>query len=152
MVRELYSGAGVTIMREIPFTIVQFSLWEYFKSSYSAYQHDKYNRQKHIVTVPESALFGSVAGAIAAGATTPLDVLKTRIMLRRREHGDTSARAGALRVLAQIRREEGMHGLLRGFGPRVAWISTGGAVFLGTYQWAWNALGEPASTRRDHLP
>ena len=151
MIRELYSGAGVTIMREIPFTIVQFSLWEYFKSSYSIYQHERNNRQKDLVTAPESALFGSAAGAIAAGATTPLDVLKTRIMLRRREHGDTSARAGALRVLAQIRQEEGMRGLFRGFGPRIAWISTGGAIFLGTYQWAWNALGEPPNKHVDHL-
>jgi hypothetical protein len=151
MVRELYSGAGVTIMREIPFTIVQFSLWEYFKSSYSIYQHEKHRRKKGMVTALESALFGSAAGAIAAAATTPLDVLKTRIMLRRREHGDTSTRAGAFRVLARISREEGMQGLFKGFGPRIAWISTGGAIFLGTYQWAWNALDEPASRYRDNL-
>jgi hypothetical protein len=151
MVRELYSGAGVTIMREIPFTIVQFSLWEYFKSSHSIYQHDKHGRQKGMVTALESAVFGSAAGAIAAGATTPLDVLKTRIMLRRREHGDKSARAGAFRVLSQIRKDEGMQGLFRGFGPRIAWISTGGAIFLGTYQWAWNALGERAKTQKDQI-
>jgi solute carrier family 25 (mitochondrial S-adenosylmethionine transporter), member 26 len=150
-VRELYSGAGVTVMREIPFTIIQFSLWEYFKSSYSIYQHEKCKRQKGMVTALESALFGSAAGAIAAGATTPLDVLKTRIMLSRREHGDTSARAGAIRVLAQISREEGMQGLFRGFGPRIAWISTGGAIFLGTYQWASNALGEPPRAENEHL-
>lgn len=151
MVRELYSGAGVTIMREIPFTIVQFSLWEYFKSSYSIYQHEKHGRKRGMVTALESALFGSAAGAIAAGATTPLDVLKTRIMLRRREHGDKSARAGAFQVLSQIRKDEGMQGLFRGFGPRIAWISTGGAIFLGTYQWAWNTLGEPVKTHEDQL-
>ena len=152
MVRELYSGAGVTIMREIPFTIVQFSLWEYLKNSYSTYQHEKHSRQKGLVTALESALFGSTAGAIAAGATTPLDVLKTRIMLRRREHGDKSARAGAFQVLSQIKREEGMRGLFRGFGPRIAWISTGGAIFLGTYQWAWNALGQPTEVNEDTIP
>lgn len=141
VVRELYRGGGITILREIPFTILQFSLWEYLKSSYSEYRRERYKREEGLVTAAESAVFGSVAGAIAAGATTPLDVLKTRVMLQRRDHGE--ARAGGvqiLRLFAQIKRDEGMRGLFRGVGPRVAWISVGGAIFLGTYQWAWNRL------------
>jgi solute carrier family 25 S-adenosylmethionine transporter 26 len=141
VMRELYRGGGITILREIPFTILQFSLWEYLKSSYSEYQRQRYKRKKGLVTAAESAVFGSVAGAIAAGATTPLDVLKTRVMLHRRDHGEAAAgRVQILRLVAQIKRDEGLRGLFRGFGPRVAWISVGGAVFLGTYQWAWNRL------------
>ena len=142
-VRELYRGAGITIMREIPFTVVQFTLWEHFKSSWSSRQHRHHGRSRGRVTAPESAVFGSMAGAVAAGLTTPLDVLKTRIMLQRRGQGDSQqrSRSGAGQILSDIRREEGWRGLFRGFGPRVAWISVGGAIFLGTYQWAWNALG-----------
>ena len=33
------------------------------------------------VNAGESALFGSLSGCVAAAATTPLDVLKTRLML-----------------------------------------------------------------------
>jgi len=40
----------------------------------------------------------------------------------------------------EILRDEGWRGLFRGFVPRVGWISTGGAVFLGTYQWVSNKL------------
>ncbi|OAP64922.1 hypothetical protein AYL99_00894 [Fonsecaea erecta] len=141
MVRELYRGGGVTIMREIPFTITQFSLWEYFKASYSDRQHRLTGRHEGLVTAWESAIFGSVAGGIAAGLTTPLDVLKTRIMLARKEAGQSSTRAGPARVLQQIWRDEGAAGLFRGFVPRVGWISTGGAIFLGTYQYVWNLLG-----------
>ncbi|EXJ55182.1 hypothetical protein A1O7_08108 [Cladophialophora yegresii CBS 114405] len=141
MVRELYRGGGVTIMREIPFTIIQFSLWEYFKDSYSKRQHRRHGRQPGMVSATESALFGSAAGAIAAGLTTPLDVLKTRIMLERKESGASSERAGAVIVLRQIRAQEGIAGLFRGFVPRVGWISTGGAIFLGTYQYISNMLG-----------
>ncbi|KIW81881.1 hypothetical protein Z517_04907 [Fonsecaea pedrosoi CBS 271.37] len=141
MVRELYRGGGVTIMREIPFTITQFSLWEYFKASYSDRQHRLTGRHEGLVTASESAIFGSVAGGIAAGFTTPLDVLKTRIMLARKEVGSASARAGPLKVLQQIWRDEGAAGLFRGFVPRVGWISTGGAIFLGTYQYVSNLLG-----------
>jgi solute carrier family 25 (mitochondrial S-adenosylmethionine transporter), member 26 len=148
VVRELYRGGGIAILREIPFTILQFSLWEYLKSSYSIYQHKEYKRKEGLITAAESALLGSVAAAIAAGATTPLDVLKTRIMLQRRVHGEARARGTqVIGLFSQIRREEGMRGLFKGFGPRVAWISVGGAIFLGTYQWAWNRLG---SQERDN--
>lgn len=145
VLKELYQGGGVTIMREIPFTIIQFSLWEYFKSSYSSYRHRQYGREEGLVTAAESALFGSAAGAVAAGVTTPLDVLKTRIMLTRRQHGEKRIAISPLKILTQIRRDEGVSGLFRGFGPRVAWISIGGAIFLGTYQWASNSLGSKAN-------
>ena len=35
----------------------------------------------------------------------------------------------------------GPEGVLSGLGPRTMWISIGGAVFLGSYQWASNMLG-----------
>lgn len=142
MVRELYRGAGITIMREIPFTIIQFSLWEYFKTSYSTRQHKTNGRHEGLVTASESAVFGSVAGAIAAGMTTPLDVLKTRTMLARKQTGDSLSkkRAGPLAALRQIWHAEGPSALFRGFVPRVGWISTGGAIFLGTYQYVSNSL------------
>ena len=155
VLRELYRGGGVTVMREIPFTIVQFSLWEYFKAAYSERQALRFHREEGLVTATESAAFGSAAGAVAAGLTTPLDVLKTNLMLDRRAHeGQSVKREGTGRILARIRREEGWRGLFKGFGPRVAWISVGGAIFLGTYQWAWNTLGEERSRRRkygDHV-
>ena len=85
-------------------------------------------------TAMESALFGSVSGAVAAAATTPLDVLKTRMML-----STTSQPMGTM--AADMLRNEGASVFFRGIGPRVGWISVGGAVFLGSYQWCWNMLG-----------
>jgi len=43
-------------------------------------------------------------------------------------------------LIGKIWREEGSGAFLRGVGPRTAWISIGGAVFLGSYQWASNTL------------
>jgi solute carrier family 25 S-adenosylmethionine transporter 26 len=86
------------------------------------------------VTALESALFGSVAGAVAAGITTPLDVLKTRLMLAREK-------VSALKMLRQILRDSGPRALFAGIGPRTLWISAGGAIFLGSYQLGINALG-----------
>ncbi|RAH44423.1 Pkinase-domain-containing protein [Aspergillus brunneoviolaceus CBS 621.78] len=132
VVRELYRGAGITIAREIPFTVLQFTMWESLK--------DGYAKRKGLEMVPAStsAMFGSVAGAIAAGLTTPLDVVKTRVMLARRSSGEGKVRVRE--VVQEIAREGGGAAFWRGIGPRVAWIGIGGAVFLGSYQWAWNGL------------
>lgn len=146
VINELYRGGGVTIMREIPFTMIQFALWESLKDSWSRRQ-----RRQGQVTATESAVAGSVAGAIAAGATTPLDVLKTRMMLSRRGGGDGSGerRLGARGLVRRILKEEGVGAFWRGWQARVVWISVGGAVFLGSYQWGWNLLEGRSEWRRD---
>jgi solute carrier family 25 S-adenosylmethionine transporter 26 len=73
--RGLYRGFGITIMREIPFTMIQFPLYEAMKR----WRANRTGRVK--VNAFEAAVCGCIAGGIGAGFTTPLDVLKTRIML-----------------------------------------------------------------------
>lgn len=46
----------------------------------------------------------------------------------------------ALSTLRGIVREEGAAALFRGIGPRVLWISVGGAIFLGAFDSAKAAL------------
>lgn len=130
--RELYRGWGITVMREVPFTVIQFPLWEVMKK-WALNQRGKGSRPSD-VTGAESAIFGSISGAVAAGLTTPLDVLKTRLML-------ATKRESMLSITSRIWREEGAKAFLSGIGPRTMWISIGGAVFLGSYQWASNLLG-----------
>lgn len=143
VIRELYRGAGITIAREIPFTVLQFTMWESMKEAYAKRMRhaSKSGSDSSIDQVPAStsAMFGSVAGAIAAGLTTPLDVIKTRVMLARREDGAEGGRVRIKDVVQDISKE-GFGAFWRGIGPRVAWIGIGGAVFLGSYQWAWNSL------------
>ena len=127
MINELYRGLGITVMREVPFTIIQFPLWEAMK---------EWRRRKtglQTSSTIESAFFGSIAGAVAAGLTTPLDVVKTRIMLAKE-------REAMFAMLTQILKRSGPQALFAGIGPRVLWISTGGAVFLGSYQFVLNQL------------
>lgn len=152
VLRELYRGAGITIAREIPFTVLQFTMWESMKEAYAK----RYLRKSvpgsgavsgNQIPASTSAMFGSVAGAIAAGLTTPLDVIKTRVMLARRGDGGAGAPVRVKEVVKGIA-DEGMGAFWRGIGPRVAWIGIGGAVFLGSYQWAWNTL-EGKRQRRD---
>ncbi|KAI1649495.1 mitochondrial carrier [Daldinia loculata] len=129
--RELYRGWGITVMREVPFTVIQFPLWEALKGW--GRRRKSLGSGNVEVSAGESALYGSVSGAVAAGVTTPLDVLKTRVML-------SKERESVFVVLKDLLSSHGIRPFFAGIGPRVMWISTGGAIFLGSYQWAVNAL------------
>merc|ERR1712179_308383 len=72
--RGVYRGYFSTVAREIPFSFIQFPLWELSKKTWS-------NFQGHYVDSWQSALCGAAAGGVSAAITTPLDVAKTRIML-----------------------------------------------------------------------
>ncbi|CAK7244249.1 MAG: S-adenosylmethionine transporter [Sporothrix thermara] len=133
--RNLYRGWGATVMREVPFTVVQFPLWEAMKAWRRRTKHDSDGTGKQEVSAFESAAFGSLAGGIAAAATTPLDVLKTRIML------STAERQPLMPLVRTILAEQGPKAFFAGLGPRVMWISIGGAIFLGSYQSVVNFVG-----------
>ncbi len=144
--RELYRGWGITVFREVPFTIIQFPMWEAMKAWGRERRETtgrglfgdlaptgRGDRGPAEVSAVESAFYGSVSGAVAAGITTPLDVMKTRVML-------STQRESVLTVVRSILKDHGIRPFFAGIGPRVMWISIGGAIFLGSYQWAVNTL------------
>ena len=149
--RELYRGWGITVLREVPFTVIQFPLWEALRAWGRerrqrtgaglfgdvvvgvAASHHHHHQSAAEVSAAESGLYGSLSGAVAAAITTPLDVLKTRVML-------SAQRESVLSVVRAILRDHGVRPFFAGIGPRVMWISAGGAIFLGSYQWAVNTL------------
>lgn len=161
--RGLYRGFGSTVGREIPFTCIQFPLYERLKlemaksnmlpdsaRSTKAQQQGRELSDVDLVrSLPtwQAGLAGSIAGAIAAGLTTPLDVVKTRIMLYTKKVGATTfqdlprgVNTSIIPTLLHIARTEGVMTLFSGFVPRTMWIGLGGAVFLGTFDAASKAL------------
>eukprot|EP01038_Epipyxis_sp_PR26KG_P006219 gene6219-8571_t len=140
LINGLYSGFNITLMREIPFSLIQFPLYEFMK----AYIRHRNND----VTSYEAAFCGSLSGGIAAALTTPLDVMKTRIMIGKDKHGvsysgimDTLNRlvkedkefAAKINNKSFLRTNRGQV-LFAGLSPRVTWISIGGFVFFGAYE------------------
>lgn len=122
---SLYRGYGITLMREVPFAMVQFPLYERLKIWWG-------DHQGHPVSPLQAAACGSITGGFAAGLTTPLDVLKTRLMLGKDKHGRVYH--NAVDVLKRTVAEEGFPTLMSGVQPRVFWISLGGFVFFGAYE------------------
>lgn len=121
----LYRGYGITLMREVPFAFIQFPLYERLKTEWGKMQCKE--------TSPlQSAACGSFAGGFAAAVTTPLDVIKTRLMLGADKLGVPYL--GARDVVSRVVKEEGSSVLLSGIQPRVMWISIGGFVFFGAYE------------------
>ncbi|DAA17096.1 TPA: S-adenosylmethionine mitochondrial carrier protein [Bos taurus] len=123
-IQGLYRGYKSTVLREIPFSLVQFPLWESLKALWSW-------RQDRVVDSWQAAVCGAFAGGFAAAVTTPLDVAKTRIMLAKA--GSSTASGNILSALHAVWRTQGLSGLFAGVFPRMAAISLGGFIFLGVY-------------------
>lgn len=123
-----YRGFFTTVAREIPFSFIQFPLYEGFKKAWGKMQGEE-------TTPAQGATCGSVAGAIAAAATTPLDMVKTRMMLGAKT-ASGELYVGTLNSLQTVFKEEGFAALFSGIGPRVGWITIGGYVFFGAYEQA----------------
>ena len=110
----LYKGFTATIKREIPFSAIQFPIYETLKSNFAGDDRIK------------MALCGSIAGGTTALLTTPLDVIKTRTMLNSSNQADPTLR--------NVWTEGRVRSLFAGAIPRVLWVSIGGFVFFGVYE------------------
>lgn len=116
-------GFRATAFRDLVFSAVQYPAYQHLKSVAA--------RDGRQLGAWESALCGSVTGCFTAVATTPLDVVKTRIML---DGPNCGLGGGVLARLRQIYQSEGLDGLFKGAICRGLWMGLGGLVFLGSYE------------------
>lgn len=125
----IYRGYGITIMRDIPFSMIQYPLWELLTALTTP------NLGGNLKLFVE-ACDGSVAGAVASAITTPLDVAKTRIQLADLEPSSeyNIQHRNPLRILRSLYRQKGIKGVFSGFVPRVMWTTVGGFIWFGTYK------------------
>ncbi|KAI5444241.1 Protein MITOFERRINLIKE 1, partial [Lathyrus oleraceus] len=79
-------------------------------------------KKNHLEPI-QSVICGALAGAISASITTPLDVVKTRLMTQARNEAVGKVAAvmygGVSSTIREILKEEGWVGFTRGMGPRV---------------------------------
>ena len=126
-IRGFYAGYGTTVAREIPFSFIQFPIWERLKILYSKHINNGNEIQPY-----QGALCGSISGSFAAAVTTPLDVIKTRLMLR--VDANNIAYKGFGDCVKRIYIEGGSTAFFKGIVPRTSWIFVGGFFFFGAYE------------------
>jgi solute carrier family 25 iron transporter 28/37 len=109
--RAFYVSYPTTLAMTVPFTAVQFSVYEWAKKVINP--EESYNPTSH-------AIAGGTAGAVAAAVTNPLDVAKTLLQTRGNSTDATIRNAsGMLEAFKIIHSREGARGFLRGLSPRV---------------------------------
>lgn len=137
LIDGVYRGYGITIMRDIPFSAIQYPLFEMMRTLFALSL--KTSPSPFIV-----ACFGSVAGACASAATTPLDVAKTRIQLAQNSNdnndSDIDDTRNPYKVWRSLYKQYGIRGIFSGFLPRVLWITIGGFIWFGTHNLAIESL------------
>ncbi|RQM31319.1 hypothetical protein B5M09_001567, partial [Aphanomyces astaci] len=91
-------------------------------------------RQGEAVSPVQGAVCGALSGGFAASITTPLDVIKTRLMLGKDAQGVEYI--GMRDAFTRVYTQEGWQTLFSGVKPRTMWITIGGFVFFGVYEHA----------------
>ncbi|KAL9469172.1 hypothetical protein ACSS6W_010866 [Trichoderma asperelloides] len=145
--KSLFSGYTALVARNLPFTALQFPMFENARGRL----WDKRLRFRKDQTkgVMETGLIAgssaAMAGALAAFVTTPSDVIKTRMMVKAGTGDDRNNaqrhRKGAISVMKDIWRGKGIRGFFRGGAFRCAWTAVGSGLYLGMYDAAKLWLG-----------
>ncbi|KZL64829.1 mitochondrial carrier [Colletotrichum incanum] len=165
--RRLFSGYTALVARNLPFTAIQFPIFEYTRKKVwdSRTRGRAVGEEQGLVeTAVVTGTSAGAAGAFAAFITTPSDVVKTRMMLSAGEanadrgRGSTSSRdssdapkpkksRGSLEVTREVYRQNGVRGLFRGGGLRAVWTAVGSGLYLGTYEMSkvWLTRGKDES-------
>ncbi|KAI5837113.1 mitochondrial carrier domain-containing protein [Morchella snyderi] len=125
--RNLWRGYTLLAGRNLPFIAIQFPIYEELKAllGSGAVKGDLWE------TGRISGLAAMASGGIAACLTTPIDVVKTRVMLTA---GDAGRRIGAVETFEGVWKTEGVRGVFRGGALRTVWTSIGSGVYLALYE------------------
>jgi solute carrier family 25 (mitochondrial S-adenosylmethionine transporter), member 26 len=146
LMREVSPASSSCLLkaRQIPFSFIQFPIYERMKQEITKFRNGQPPASY------EAALCGSISGAFSAALTTPLDVLKTRLMLASPSTSQPvdplpslfshisppplPQSVGTIQGLCLLYREGGMRTLFAGVEPRVMWIGIGGFFFFGAFE------------------
>ncbi|KAH9615159.1 hypothetical protein KSS87_013723 [Heliosperma pusillum] len=127
--RFLWTGLGVQLARDVPYSAICWSTLEPMRRKLKTQVGD----DASVLTVLGSNFTaGFIAGSLAAGATCPLDVARTR---RQIEKDPLRALKMTTRqTLMEIWRDGGVKGLFAGAGPRVARAGPSVGIVVSFYE------------------
>ena len=115
-----YSGYWQNILYAYPADVIKFVCY------------DGITRGKKNLPPLEGAVAGAASTAIAQLVTTPLDVVRNRVMAGEEPENEKSS--SYIDSLVKLAQEEGVEGLFAGAGPRVGKAILSGAIQFATYE------------------
>ncbi|KAI7900283.1 mitochondrial carrier domain-containing protein [Cokeromyces recurvatus] len=158
----LFHGFRATILRDVPYSALQFACYEQFKK----FAQKNFIQPGGQLPIGIDMITGSLAGGIAGAITTPLDVMKTLLQTQQGDNkkkstslsssSSSSAAAAATTTTTTTApkliespvkhysgiidgmlynyKSQGLSGLFRGIGPRVFWTSLQSSIMFVVYE------------------
>uniref|UniRef100_A0A8C5GBL6 Calcium-binding mitochondrial carrier protein SCaMC-1-like n=1 Tax=Gouania willdenowi TaxID=441366 RepID=A0A8C5GBL6_GOUWI len=119
--KSLWRGNGINVMKIAPETSIKFMAYEQYKKLLTS-EGKKIETHKRFMA-------GSMAGATAQTAIYPMEVLKTRLTLRK-----TGQYAGMFDCAKKILRKEGVKAFYKGYIPNLLGIIPYAGIDLAVYE------------------
>lgn len=117
----LFVGYLPTLIEDVPDMAVKFAAYESLRQMHAGLT----GKRREDGHAGDDMAIGGIAGAAAAAATTPLDAVKTRMMV-----GATGKPLGPLAAAAIAVRTSGVGGLFAGWWPRTASNFVNSGIFF----------------------
>ncbi|XP_040180746.1 calcium-binding mitochondrial carrier protein SCaMC-2 isoform X1 [Rana temporaria] len=124
--RSLWRGNGINVIKIAPESAIKFMAYEQIKRLIGSDQE--------ILGIRERLVAGSLAGVIAQSSIYPMEVLKTRMALRK-----TGQYEGMLDCGKKIMLKEGMSAFYKGYVPNMLGIIPYAGIDLAIYETLKNA-------------
>ncbi|XP_030634754.1 calcium-binding mitochondrial carrier protein SCaMC-3 [Chanos chanos] len=125
---SLWRGNGINVLKIAPETAIKFLAYEQIKRLM------KGNREGGTLKVQERFIAGSLAGATAQTIIYPMEVLKTRLTLRK-----TGQYSSVFDCARQILQKEGVRAFYKGYVPNILGIIPYAGIDLAVYETLKNA-------------
>ncbi|XP_069576611.1 mitochondrial adenyl nucleotide antiporter SLC25A23-like isoform X2 [Brachyistius frenatus] len=120
---SLWRGNGINVLKLAPETAIKFTAYEQIKSLM------RDSNETRSLRIHERFVAGSLAGATAQTAIYPLEVLKTRLTLRR-----TGQYSGIADCAKQMLQREGVAAFYKGYVPNMLSIVPYAGIDLAVYE------------------
>ncbi|KAI9072547.1 hypothetical protein K1719_045506 [Acacia pycnantha] len=127
--RFWWTGLGAQLARDVPFSAICWSTLEPIRGRLLGLAGD----EAGVTTIlGANFLAGFAAGILAAAATCPLDVAKTRRQIEK--DAERALRMTTRTTLVEIWRDGGLKGLFAGVGPRVGRAGPSVGIVVSFYE------------------
>ena len=105
--RGLYKGSTITLLRDVPYSMIFFP--------FNAALQNAFTKDNGYLPLWGLLVAGMVAGCIAAGVMTPMDVIKTRVQAAKGNKSEVKF----FDMFKTVYKTEGIKGLYKGAVPRM---------------------------------